>query len=103
LQPIDESYTVFVHLIDGANHLIAQRDYTPLGGAFPTSLWIPKWLPGQSVLDPYTVTIPASTPPGDYAVEVGMYGMTDGKRIRMYDAAGNMAGDRYILGWLRVR
>jgi hypothetical protein len=51
-QQVDESYTIFVHLIDASNRLIAQRDYTPMGGAFPTQLWIPKWIAGQSVNDP---------------------------------------------------
>ncbi len=52
-QQVDESYTVFVHLIDGNNQLITQEDYTPMGGAFPTELWIPKWIAGQTVNDPY--------------------------------------------------
>ncbi len=43
----EQSYTIFVHLIDPANRPIVALDYTPLGGAAPTHLWIPKWLPGQ--------------------------------------------------------
>ncbi|NTU63833.1 MAG: DUF2723 domain-containing protein, partial [Chloroflexi bacterium] len=75
-QQVDESYTIFVHLIDGSNRLIAQRDYTPMGGAFPTQLWIPKWIAGQSVNDPYQIQVPDDLPPGEYFIEAGMYGMT---------------------------
>lgn len=104
LAPIEESYTVFVHLIDGANHVWAQKDYTPLGGAFPTHLWFPKWLPGQVVWDPsYRLHLPLDIPPGDYLVEVGMYGMTSLKRIPKFDASGDLTGDRYILGVVRVK
>jgi hypothetical protein len=102
LAPVEESYTVFVHLIDAGNHVVEALDYTPLGGAFPTQLWFPKWLPGQAVWDPYQLKVPDDTPPGDYFIEVGMYGMTSIRRVPQFDAAGNLAGDRYILGPVRV-
>jgi hypothetical protein len=31
-----------------------------------------------------------------------MYGMTSIRRVPQFDAAGNLAGDRYILGPVRV-
>jgi hypothetical protein len=100
-----DSYTVFVHLIgsiDGAGHPVAGHDDTPLGGSFPTYLWFPKWLPGQTVDDPYRLVIPPDLPPGDYWVEVGMYGMTSHRRLSVVDWTGNLAGDRVILGPVRV-
>ena len=98
----EDSLTVFVHLLDLANGLWASKDFTPLGGAFPTQLWFPKWLPGQQVTDPYRISVPAETPPGDYLLEVGLYGLRSIVRLSNYDAAGNLAGDRYVLGALRV-
>jgi hypothetical protein len=95
------SQNVFVHLIDGANRLVVGRDAPPLGGAFPTTLWFPKWLPGQTVDDPCRLVIPETTPPGDYRVEVGMYEMTSLRRLPVVDL-GNLAGDRVILGPVRV-
>jgi hypothetical protein len=35
-------------------------------------------------------------------IEVGLYGMTDLRRAHHFDAKGNLAGDRYILGPVRV-
>ncbi len=101
-QQMAESYTVFVHLIDGNNQLIAQEDYTPMGGAFPTQLWIPKWIAGQSVNDPYQLNVPAGLPPGEYFIEAGLYGMTSTRRVPLLDRAGGLAGDRVILFRVRV-
>lgn len=96
-QQVDESYTVFVHLIDGSNRLIAQQDYTPMGGAFPTQLWLPKWIAGQSVSDPYRLIVPETLPPGEYFIEAGLYGMTSTRRVPILDRGGGLAGDRTIL------
>ncbi|MCA9969438.1 MAG: hypothetical protein KC425_04435, partial [Anaerolineales bacterium] len=103
LAPADESYTVFVHLIDLANRPIVALDYTPLGGSMPTHLWFPKWLPGQQMQDPYRLTIPADLPPGEYLIEIGLYEMVGQRRLHIADAAGNLVGDRYILGGVVVQ
>jgi hypothetical protein len=97
-----DSATVFIHLIDAAGRNVLGHDYTPLGGSCPTVLWFPKWLPGQTLADPYRLVLPADLPPGDYWVEVGMYGMTSLRRFPVVDLAGNLAGDRVILGPVRV-
>lgn len=102
LAPPRDSYTVFIHLLDGAGRYVTGHDYTPLGGAAPTYLWFPKWLPGQTYTDPYRLVLPADLPPGDYWVEVGMYGMTSLRRLPVVDLAGSLAGDRVILGPVRV-
>jgi len=97
-----DSFTIFIHLIDGAGRPVVGHDYTPLGGACPTYLWFPKWLPGQTLADPYRLTVPLDLPPGDYWLEVGMYGMTSLRRLPVVDLSGNLAGDRIILGPVRV-
>ncbi|HEC33301.1 MAG TPA: DUF2723 domain-containing protein [Chloroflexi bacterium] len=93
-----DSYTVFIHLIDGAGRYVTGHDYTPLGGSCPSYLWFPKWLPGQTLTDPYRLVLPADLPAGDYWLEVGMYGMTSLRRLPVVDLGGNLAGDRVILG-----
>jgi len=94
----EESYTIFVHLIDPGNVPHISLDYTPLGGSMPTHLWIPKWLPGQRMTDPYRMEIPDTLPPGTYFIEVGVYEMIGNRRLHISDPDGNLAGDRYILG-----
>lgn len=98
LAPAEESYTVFVHLIDPENRPLVALDYTPLGGSAPTHLWIPKWLVGQRMLDPYRLVIPPDIAPGTYYIEVGLYEMVSGRRLHMADEVGNLIGDRLILG-----
>lgn len=98
LDKAEESYTVFVHLIDLANQPLVALDYTPLGGAMPTHLWIPKWLPGQEMRDPYSLQIPPDLPPGQYLIEVGFYEMVGLRRLHLAAADGSLVGDRYILG-----
>jgi hypothetical protein len=96
------SYTVFIHVLDAQGRLWMGYDYTPLGGAFPSYLWFPKWLEGQSVIDPYRLVIPAEIPPGQYWLEVGMYEMGSVRRIPQLSFDGTMIGDRFILGTVLV-
>ena len=103
LAPAEESYTIFLHLIDAANRPVAGLDYTPLGGSMPTHLWIPKWLPGQTMKDPYRLQVPENLAPGTYYLEVGMYEMVGGRRLHISDQDGNLAGDRWILGAVVVK
>ena len=102
LAKAEESYTIFVHLIDENNVPHVFLDYTPLGGSAPTHLWIPKWLPGQRFIDPYRLTIPPDLPPGTYFIEVGLYEMVSSRRLHISDSTGNLNGDRYILGAVKV-
>ena len=87
-----------MHLIDASNRPIVALDYTPLGGAAPTHLWIPKWLPGQQYVDPYRLVIPEDLAPGTYFIEVGLYEMVGMRRLHIADEDGNLVGDRLILG-----
>ncbi len=103
LQRTEESYKAFVHLITAGNQLVAQGDYyTPMGGAFPSSLWIPRWIEGQTFSDPYWLVVPPDLPPGEYAIEIGLYGLTSLRRAPIFDHAGSLAGDRVILGAVQV-
>jgi hypothetical protein len=99
-----DSYTVFIHLMDTGNRPVegVNPDDTPLGGSFPTYLWFPKWLPGQTVDDPYRLQIPPNLPPGDYYLEAGMYGMTSHRRLPVVNLA-ELTGDRVILGPVQVK
>ncbi|MDP2662309.1 MAG: hypothetical protein Q8R28_16425, partial [Dehalococcoidia bacterium] len=75
-QPMDESYAVFAHLLDGQSHIWAQHDGTP-GGDMPTS----GWLQGEVVVDRHDLSIRSDALPGEYVVEVGMYDPRGGLRL----------------------
>ncbi|MGC9469502.1 MAG: glycosyltransferase family 117 protein [Anaerolineae bacterium] len=96
------SYTVFIHLIDAQGQPWYVHDYTPLGGAYPSYLWFPKWLKGQRVADPYRLVLPEDLPEGTYWLEVGLYEMGSVRRIPQLAADGTMTGDRFVLGPVSV-
>jgi hypothetical protein len=102
LQPMDECYTIFIHIIDSSNRIWGQKDFTSLGGSYPNFLWIPKWLEGQVIDDRYTVILDPQTPPGEYWIEAGMYGIATTRRVPIFDQELNLTSDRVILGSIRV-
>ncbi|MCL4459496.1 MAG: glycosyltransferase family 39 protein [Chloroflexi bacterium] len=77
LTGIERDYTVFVHLLDGQGKMITQHDGYPDQGRFPTT----AWQPGRTVLDRHSLTLPHSTPPGTYTIEVGLYYLPTGERL----------------------
>jgi mannosyltransferase len=97
LAPVDGDYTVFVHILDASDKIIAQRDQSPANGLRPTS----SWFPGDTILDQYAIPLPPGLALGDYAVEIGLYNPTDGQRLPVaHDGAP--AGDRIIVTHLQV-
>jgi hypothetical protein len=95
--PVDGDYTVFVHVLDASEKVVAQKDQPPGGGTRPTS----SWFPGDTIVDHYSLTLPPTLPPGDYPIEVGMYNATDGTRLPVTQD-GKPAGDRIIVTSLHV-
>jgi hypothetical protein len=75
--------TVFVHLVGAKNDggVIAQGDGPPLGGRWPTSLW----LPGIALDDWHTISLPEDLPAGTYQLRVGLYYPATGERLRLPD------------------
>jgi hypothetical protein len=89
-----QNYTIFVHLMTESGQLVAQADAQPRSGAYPTS----AWTPGDVIPDTHTLALPASLPPGEYALRVGLYAAPDGPRLAL-----KPSGDTLTLGTVRVR
>jgi hypothetical protein len=78
-QRVDESYKLFVHLIDPATHdLIAQTDLVPRNWTYPTD-W---WEAGEVVTDTVTLT---NVPAGEYELWLGWYEPESGSRLLLTD------------------
>jgi hypothetical protein len=77
LAEMEVDYTVFTHLLDPQNHVVAGQDNPPVNGTYPTMLWVP----GEIITDPYPIALPADLPPGNYAIEVGFYVAETGLRL----------------------
>jgi hypothetical protein len=74
---MDESYTVFTHLLAPDGSLTGQQDNPPAGGTYPTNLW----LAGEVVADVYEIPIRAGAAPGAHRLAVGMYVAETGVRL----------------------
>jgi mannosyltransferase len=97
LAEMEKRYTVFVHLLDADNRIVAQMDSEPLGGTHPTT----EWQFGEIVRDNYGLLIAPHTPPGEYLLEVGMYYLPTLERLPVLDASGNVKDDRVVLGTIQ--
>ena len=96
---MDESYTVFVHLIDDQSKVWGQQDNPPMNGTYPTL----GWVPGEFVVDEYAVLVQQDAPAGNYSIEVGLYSADTGRRLPCVDANGTeLDGDRVILGGIEI-
>jgi hypothetical protein len=98
VEPVETSYTVFVHLVDADGRIWSQRDSLPQRGDFPTD----AWFAGDVIVDPYSILVPVDAPPGDYQLVVGMYQPTIGQRLPVFDAQGASLGDQASLARVTV-
>ncbi len=79
LEEMEQSYTVFTHLVDAGDNIVAQKDNPPVGGFYPTT----KWEVGEIVRDQYDMVIPSDIPSGEYRLKVGMYLAETGERLNV--------------------
>ena len=99
LAEMDESYTVFTHLVDKDNRIWGQRDTMPKGGTLPTICWIK----GEMVVDEYHISIQPETPPGRYIIEIGMYQAETGQRLPIINQEGQVMDNRVLLEEITVQ
>jgi hypothetical protein len=86
-------YTVFTHLLDASNKVVAQQDGRPARGESPTL----RWATGQVVRDEYSLQLPEGLASGNLTIEVGLYDASSGERLRIVGG-----DDRVILGTLPI-
>jgi hypothetical protein len=98
LNEMDVAYTVFTHLLDEGEQMRGQKDNPPLGGSYPTTVWVS----GEVVVDEYDIEIQPGASPGVHVIEVGMYDPANLQRLPVLDPTGAV-GDRILLGNVQVR
>lgn len=92
-QPLQTDYTIFAHLLDQNHNLVASFDNPPLGGAYPTS----TWLPGQLIIDPRHIPL-NQVQPGQYQLIVGLYDPGTQQRLTTPDGADFVELSPVIIG-----
>ncbi|MBL7183346.1 MAG: hypothetical protein ISS50_02730, partial [Anaerolineae bacterium] len=90
LTEINHDYSVFVHLLDENELIVAQRDMYPGQGLYPTSLWSV----GDTIANRYVLILPETAfAPNQTQLEVGLYNFATGKRLLAYGPSGESLGD----------
>jgi hypothetical protein len=59
-------------------------------------------MPGDIIVDPYSITIPSDTQPGEYTMIVGMYDPVTGERLPATDGEGSYLRDHVTVARLAV-
>jgi len=97
LSPPPADYTVFVHLLDADDQIVAQLDRPPGGGVSPTS----SWLAGTFLQDTYPIPLPANLTAGSYRVRLGLYTWPD--LIRQSVTVNDVpVGDSVVIGQVQL-
>ncbi len=77
-EPMDRVWTIFVHVVDDAGILVAQRDQYPGMGSLRTT----ELAKGQTFADTYLIHIPETAyAPTMLALDVGLYDAESGERL----------------------
>jgi len=93
-----DAYTVFVHVMDAEGRLVAQTDQE-LGTDTVSSASVD----GEAALvEQHGLVLPPDTSPGEYHVNVGLYG-ADGSRTPLADGPPGSTHDAIDLGQIDVR
>jgi hypothetical protein len=81
---MDRNWSIFVHVVDEAGVIVAQRDRYPGMGALATTLLAP----GQTFEERYVIPIPeAAYAPVQAQIQVGLFDLADGTRLRLAGGA----------------
>jgi hypothetical protein len=85
-------YQVFIHILDDSSGPIAQADFQPKAGAYPTSVWSP----GETIEECIGLDTP-DLPPSDWRFAIGLYDLATGQRLPVSDANGQLLSNDMVL------
>jgi hypothetical protein len=80
LAPPPVDYTVFIHLLDAGDNLVAGQDSQPVKGTYPTTIWSPH----EQILDHHSLPTPENLSPGQYRLALGLYHQPTGERLAVH-------------------
>jgi 4-amino-4-deoxy-L-arabinose transferase-like glycosyltransferase len=89
VEPEDRSMAIFAHLLDQGGQYVSGED----------RLDVPAhtWQQGDVFAQVQRLRLPPDLAPGKYWPEVGLYRRTDGTRLPVVDASGQVVSDRALL------
>ncbi|MDX2162867.1 MAG: hypothetical protein SF162_16235 [bacterium] len=89
VREMQHDYTVFVHLLDVDERIIAQIDQMPVNGRYPTTVWAA----GEYIVDPYDFPTIAY-----HSIRVGLYLPQTGVRLLVNDQHFSQQRDNIVIG-----
>jgi hypothetical protein len=99
LTPMEEHYSIFVHLYGRDDEFLGQADTYPGGGLRPTSMW----LPGDELLDVvYVPVTPDAEAPSVGRIVVGLYSFEDMSMLPAHDPQGADLGTSPTIGQFKI-
>ncbi|MEA3338714.1 MAG: hypothetical protein U9R15_01985 [Chloroflexota bacterium] len=90
---------LFLHLYDSGGNLGPQSDGWAYHGTRPPY----TWQPGEIVIDPQLLALPADLPPGQYSLEVGLYNPDGSGRLPAYLDGVRQREERVPLIMIKVK
>jgi hypothetical protein len=94
----NRSWTVFIHLVDTKEQIVAEDNAQPQAGAFPMK----QWVAGDWVEDQHMLALPMDLVPGSYTLRVGLYDPRTERRAAVFDQQGKLVGDQVELGQVQI-
>lgn len=96
LTPPQANYSLFVRLTTPQGGIVSQVETAPLGGVRPTT----DWNIGEIIVDPYQLSIPPTTIPGEYQIRIGFSDPASNARLPIIEPG---RGQQDNLGALILR
>lgn len=94
----NRNWTVFVHMVDSADEIVAKIDRQPTDGAYPML----QWVADDWIVDTQSLALPADLAPGTYDLRVGLFDAESGLRAAVFNQKDKLAGDYVTLGQITV-
>jgi hypothetical protein len=94
----NRAWTVFVHLVDASETIMAEDNRQPQDGIFPMG----QWVAGDWVEDHHPLVLPPDITPGVYTVRVGLFDEQTGERAGVFSRRGRLLGDYLEVGIITV-
>ncbi len=101
LQPLEDDYTIFVHVEDTEGKLERMNlDHKPASGLLPTT----QWKPGETVKDEFSVYLPAGVPVRGVNIWMGLWDPRTDARLPLKnpEAVRNDGQNRILLATVPV-
>lgn len=98
LAQMNQSYSVFIHLLDAQGNIRAQRDSVPQDWTLPTT----SWGAGEVIVDHHQLPIPPDMPAGQYQLKIGMYALDTLERLPVVSGDSATADNSILLGTIEI-